>query len=674
MKRKIALAVLCLGLFIAAVGCGARSLHSAPIIGLGQVPASPVLQQPKQTPLASPSEPVPGAAVAHALTSDDVEAFIGGILPMQLKEDDIGGATVSVVKDGKVLFAKGYGYADVKNKKPVSADETLFRCGSISKLFTWTSVMQLQEQGKVDLDHDINDYLDFKIPYTFQKPITLRNLMTHTPGFEEGIKDLILEHSGEPDLGSYLKNHLPAEIFPPGTTPAYSNYGAALAGYIVQRVSGIPLDEYINRNIFQPLGMIHSSFKQPLPAELLPLMSGGYGIASEDAKPFEVVTAWPAGSLSISAGDIARFMIAHLQNGRYGDATILRPETAELMHTRQFGLDPGLNGIACGFYEESLNGHRIIGHGGDTVWFHSDLHLVLDSGLGFFVSYNSAGRGASSPREELWQAFLDRYFPYTQPDLPVVASAKGDSASVSGSYLVSRRGGANFTKTLALLTELKVVATDNGEIETPGVTGANGQPKRWCEIGPLRYRDDDGQGEIVFKPQPGGATQVALSVPILAFESVPWYSDARLLIPAILGSLIIMLLTLILWPIGALVRRHYGRKLELSPGGRKLRLGVMLVCALDLIFLITFAVLLSYASEHLWILSDGLDPWLRVLQVIGWIGALGTLIVFVNAVRSWFSAKRRIWYKLYASVLVVACIAIVWFELLAHLLKPNMRY
>jgi len=498
--------------------------------------------------------------------------------------------------------------------------------------------------------------------------------MTHTPGFEEGIKDLILEHSGEPDLGSYLKNHLPAEIFPPGTTPAYSNYGAALAGYIVQRVSGIPLDEYINRNIFQPLGMIHSSFKQPLPAELLPLMSGGYGIASEDAKPFEVVTAWPAGSLSISAGDIARFMIAHLQNGRYGDATILRPETAELMHTRQFGLDPGLNGIACGFYEESLNGHRIIGHGGDTVWFHSDLHLVLDSGLGFFVSYNSAGRGASSPREELWQAFLDRYFPYTQPDLPVVASAKGDSASVSGSYLVSRRGGANFTKTLALLTELKVVATDNGEIETPGVTGANGQPKRWREIGPLRYRDDDGQGEIVFKPQPGGATQVALSVPILAFESVPWYSDARLLIPAILGSLIIMLLTLILWPIGALVRRHYGRKLELSPGGRKLRLGVMLVCALDLIFLITFAVLLSYASEHLWILSDGLDPWLRVLQVIGWIGALGTLIVFVNAVRSWFSAKRRIWYKLYASVLVVACIAIVWFELLAHLLNPNMRY
>ncbi len=164
---------------------------------------------------------------APQLTREDVEAFLDGFIPIQLQRDDIAGAVVIIVKDGKVLFAKGYGYADVKNKKPVTVDTTLFRPGSISKTFTWTAVMQLVEQGKIDLDRDVNDYLDFKIPATFAKPITMNDLMTHTPGFEETLKDLFIANASVmTPLAQYMKTHLPAEIFPPGTTPAYSNYGA----------------------------------------------------------------------------------------------------------------------------------------------------------------------------------------------------------------------------------------------------------------------------------------------------------------------------------------------------------------------------------------------------------------------------------------------------------------
>src|SRR5678816_1315807 len=112
------------------------------------------------------------------MTAADLEAFLDGLVPQQIKHDDIAGVTISVVKDGKLLFAKGYGYADVEKKKPVSAEDTLFRPGSISKLFTWTAIMQLYEQGKLDLDRDINDYLDYKIPDAFGKPITLKNVMT----------------------------------------------------------------------------------------------------------------------------------------------------------------------------------------------------------------------------------------------------------------------------------------------------------------------------------------------------------------------------------------------------------------------------------------------------------------------------------------------------------------
>src|SRR2546426_3835658 len=200
-------------------------------------------QKPKVNPLtpnipvAQKPEPVP--STAHPMTESDVEAFLDGLVPLQLERDDIAGVAIAVVKDGKVLFAKGYGYSDVKKKTPVSAENTLFRPGSISKLFTWTAVMQLVEQGKLDLDRDVNEYLDFKIPSTFPKPITLRNIMTHTPGFEETVQELFVKDAKDlKPIGNYLKEHLPARIFPPGTTPAYSNYATCMAGYIVQRVSG----------------------------------------------------------------------------------------------------------------------------------------------------------------------------------------------------------------------------------------------------------------------------------------------------------------------------------------------------------------------------------------------------------------------------------------------------
>src|SRR2546426_6138061 len=298
-------------------------------------------QKPKVNPLtpnipvAQKPEPVP--STAHPMTESDVEAFLDGLVPLQLERDDIAGVAIAVVKDGKVLFAKGYGYSDVKKKTPVSAENTLFRPGSISKLFTWTAVMQLVEQGKLDLDRDVNDYLDFKIPATYAQPITLRNIMTHTAGFSETAKDLFIKDTSDlKPLRDYSIAHMPKRIFPPGVTPAYSNYATTLAGYIVQRTSGEPFSDYIDHHIFSPLGMIKTTFAQPLPVNLKALMSSGYKVASGGAKSFEVVQAWPAGSVSTSAIDMTHFMIAHLQNGKYADAQILRPETAEQMHSRQF--------------------------------------------------------------------------------------------------------------------------------------------------------------------------------------------------------------------------------------------------------------------------------------------------------------------------------------------------
>ena len=610
----------------------------------------------------------------HELTASDVEAFLDGIVPLQLEREDIAGTTIAVIKDGNILFARGYGYADVEKKKPVSPEETLFRPGSTSKLFTWTAVMQLVEQGKLDLDRDVNDYLDFKIPEAFGKPITLKNLLTHTPGFEEQIKGLFTTGSESPNLGEYLKTHIPTRIYPPGTVPAYSNYGAALAGYIVERVSGRPFNHYVEENIFKPLGMTHSTFVQPLPLALAPYMSNGYKLASDGPKPFEVVVPFPAGSLSSTATDMARFIIAHLQDGQLGDARILRPETARLMHSRLFALDPAANAMAYGFYEESRNGHRIIGHAGDTVYFHSDLHLIPDSGVGFFISYNSAGSGQTSPRTILWEALLDRYFPYTPPSQPSLASAKEDAKTVSGTYELSRRIETSFLKAATLIGEFTVAPVGDGMIEVAQLTGPNGKPKRWREVAPMTFLEENGRDKLVFKPDQNGRMQLILPYPFFVGQRVGLFENNKVLLAVIGISLLIMLLTLLLWPVAWAVRRHYGHKLELTPVERRLRIAVRSVFVLDLFFIVAMTGLVFYGITHLEVFSDRGNTWFHLIQVVGVLGAIGTLVVLYNAISSWTGKRRRIWAKLQATILALACLGFMWFAFAGNLLHFVSNY
>src|SRR6201992_1293444 len=190
---------------------------------------------PAAAPPAAAPAAVPAAATAIAaaalLTAEDVNAWLDGYLPYALQTGDIAGAVVAVVKDGKVVTERGYGFGDVEKRASVDPRKTLFRPGSTSKLFTWTAVMQLVEQGKLDLDKDVNTYLDFKIPDRDDGPITLRNIMTHTAGFEEQVKELILDDPKQlPTLKTYLEHATPVRLFKAGTTPAYSNYATALAG------------------------------------------------------------------------------------------------------------------------------------------------------------------------------------------------------------------------------------------------------------------------------------------------------------------------------------------------------------------------------------------------------------------------------------------------------------
>ncbi len=618
----------------------------------------------------------PATKTAPQLTATDLESFLDGFMPVQIGRADIAGAVIAVVKDGKLLFAKGYGYSDYEKKVPVSPENTLFRPGSISKLFTWTSVMQLVEQGKIDLDHDVNDYIDFKIPPAWGKPITLRDIMTHRPGFEETVKELFVGSEKElSPIAHYLPTHLPARIFPPGTTPAYSNYATTMAAYIVQRVSGLPFDDYVEAHVFKPLGMEHATFRQPLPEGLKPLMSHGYQLGSDKAKDFEYVEAAPAGSVSASAESMTHFMIAHLQNGRYGDAQILKPETAVQMHQRQQGWPASMNAMCLGFYEESRNGQRIIGHGGDTQWFHSDLHLLLDSNVGFFVSYNSAGKDDISPRTVLFDKFMDRYFPVPPTNEPTLSTAAQDAQKVAGLYKVSRRFETNLLAVTTVLGEAKIAADakDNTIYIDDGFKDLNGKSKHFREIAPMVFRAVDGHEKIAFQNDANSHMTAYIDYPFMVFQPVDGALDNKILNYVIVGcSLGAIALTLLLWPVAAILRKHYGKPLTLSPQARRLRRLMHIVCIAVAVYLIGVALVLQ-ALEKLALGASG-DWKIHLLQALGVLLGLGALLAIYNSVKSWGDSAQWGWYKIWNTLLAFGCVGFFWFIYHWHLLNFDLRY
>jgi CubicO group peptidase (beta-lactamase class C family) len=637
--------------------------------GAAQKPVPPGPVTERESPAGAPTP------VAPRLERADLEAWVDGFLPYAIQRGDIAGAVVAVVKDGQVLFEKGYGYADVKRRRPVDPARTLFRPGSVSKLFTWTAVMQLVEQGKLDLDRDVNTYLDFKVPDAFGAPVTLRNAMTHTAGFEEVDKNVITSDSTDIlPLDVFLKDWTPTRIFPPGKVPAYSNYATALAGYIVQRVSGEPFDEYVERHIFAPLGMEHASFRQPLPSRLRQDAAEGYDQASSgDPKPYEMVAPAPAGSLAASGDDMARFMIAHLQHGRFGQNEILKPETAKLMHGTALTILPRVNRMVLGFYETNRNGRRVIAHGGDTYYFHSDLHLFLDDGVGIFLSMNSGGKeGATSAiRSAFFEQFADRYLPGEEHDGQVdSATAAAHARLLAGTYANSRRSESNFIALLGLLGPGTVSVNDDGTVGVSFLEGLNGEPKRWREIEPFVWREVDGKNLLAARVENGRVTMFSGDEisPFMVFMPPPAWKSPALLKWSLIGATLALLLTVVTWPVAALVRRHYHAAYPLEGRQALAHQWVRIAAAATIIVLVGWGFTVQTMLSEPPSANSPLDGRLLVLKLASLVVFVGAALVGLWHARVvWTGGRRwpaRTWSVVLAAASVVVLLVAVAFRLI----------
>ena len=369
----------------------------------------------------------PNAAVGRAARPGGAGQVLRRTLRPPGAAQHLSGMTVAVVRDGEVLLVRGYGYADIAKRTAVDPEHTLFRIGSITNTFTWTAVMQLVAEGRLDvnapIDQFLTDELDIRSPWGASP--TLRDLMTHTPGYEDVPVVGLFRHAPYPgSLRDALLEIQPVIVRQPGTLVSYSNYGSAQAGYVVERISGVNWDSYVESQILKPLGMEDATFAQPLPPELAPHIATGYRWSDGAFRPqgFEYVPLAPAGAGSASAAAMARFMLAHLQDGRYGDARIMPEWTARQMREPLYRAAPQVGAWLHGFCELRPAGPRVYGQSGSTLWFHSLMALFPESNTGLFFSFNSdTGKLA---RDQVYKAFLEPVLPAAHPETARLASRR----------------------------------------------------------------------------------------------------------------------------------------------------------------------------------------------------------------------------------------------------------
>lgn len=609
-----------------------------------------------------PTQEQPGPVRSGEGPTDpaELETFLDQLMLEQMDEHHIAGAVVSVVKDGEILFTQGYGLADVAGNKPVNPETTLFNIGSITKIFTFTAAMQLVEQGKLDLNADVNTYLDFEIPATYPQPITMAHLMSHSAGLDEFFFGVVAPDAAEVlPLGEYLRTHLPPRVRPPGIATGYTNYGAALAGYIVERVSGQPYATYIEEHILKPLGMANTSPQALLPEALSQNMSLTYAytdgafLIAKDSWLFPHGT--PHCSIKSTATDMARFMIAHLQDGAYQGARILTAETTRLMHSQHFTQDQRLKGWAHGFMELRMHNPRMIGHGGDSTYFHSQMVLVPEAGLGFFVA-NNTGADDKEMVENVLGAFIDHYFPLAVTPPTPLANSTTDLTSLEGSYASAQASYGTQEKTKLILGIQKIQAQADGSLLLSSLAGS----QRYVEVEPMLFQRDDGQhvdyfDQFTFRTGPDGKIEYLLA-DLGAFQRLPWYETMEI---GLLFSAIVLLIFLSV-PIAALVWRLSPRLREQATRQpRHARQARWLLGLLVVLYFISLGGMFSaFATQEAFLFGNA------IAYIVGNFLAIPVAILALGAVVFTILAWRRgywnLTWRIHYTLVALGAVAVVW--------------
>jgi CubicO group peptidase (beta-lactamase class C family) len=496
------------------------------------------------------------AAPAAASTDERArfEAFVDGVVSTLGREHGVPAVAVSVVKDDALWLAKGYGMADLAAARPVVADASLFRIGSVSKTFIWTAVMMLVERGKLDLKADVNTYLKvMRVDAAFGQPVTLLDLMHHRAGFEDTLQLFTVGDTDPRTLNELLVAHHPRRVFAPGARTSYSNWGAALAAQIVEDAAGVPYADVLKREILDPLGMRNTTWGAPAKmdeAHRAALATGykkGEGALAVQGE-MQLGAYWPAGGIASSAADMARWMRFHLKGGELEGVRLLRADTHAQMWTRAFTDRPAANDVAHGFQDRSYRGLRTLGHAGGTATFLTNMILVPELGLGVFVSQSSTL--TATPMNLLPDQIIDRFAAQTTTAaataaLEVQGEDAGPLAEFDGTYLPNRRSFRTFSTVFSSIAAARVTALSPSALRV----GSGGTSKQFRPVVAARdtFEAADGSRIAFLRDDASRVVALADSAGVHTLERVAFWASPTALFLALGIAVLLSVTTLLGW-------------------------------------------------------------------------------------------------------------------------------
>ncbi|WP_278312450.1 serine hydrolase domain-containing protein [Lolliginicoccus levis] len=606
---------------------------------------------------ADAQEPAPPAVEQTPQAAQD---FLDERLPALLDEHGAPGIVAAIVSGGEQAAAGGYGFANVEQQRRISPSDTVFETASVAKSFTTMAVLQLVDRGLIDLRADINTYLGpgVEVADTYPgQPVTMHHLLTHTAGFEDALGGDGARSAEEvPSLEEYVARTSMKRVQPPGRFVAYSNYGMSLAGLVVQELAGMSFEDYTEANIFSPLGMVSTEF---LPAGEARARDDVATTYYADGSPAGAIhlAGTPAGAAVTTADDMSRFMRALLGGGELDGQRVLSPRSAQLMLTRQAGMDPRVAGAGYGTWQFQLGPPSGFGHGGDLPGIHTQYVVVPELDLGIFVAVNGDDGDDSTavnPVEDLRSSVVEEFLDAFAPESEWPGAAPDPSVDLSryeGAFVTTRNSVTDFSKLRALMDSLSVSA--NGEV-TLSIEGSAALDQTWLPAGDGLFVAENGEDMAAFVEEDGRVIALALnSNPTQAYEKVAWYEQPRLHIVSWAAAAVV-LLTVLAWPVAAAIRRIRGRSRRDSPRGAFL---ARLVAALAATSSVALIVLLAYGLANQSVLEQWLftNPgWLLVPMTVGALAAAATAVAAVVAwQRGWWSAVGRAHYSLVALAAIV---------------------
>jgi CubicO group peptidase (beta-lactamase class C family) len=667
-------AILSLGLSIGFGADAGRAQSPASGPATPAVVAAPIASGPGVG--LSPGTPIPPA---------ELEAFVDGVVRSQMASRHIAGVAVSIVQNGQVVLKKGYGVSSLSPAAPVDPDRTLFRLASISKTFTWIALMKEAEAGHIRLTEPINLYLPEKLQIKdqgFKKPIVVRDLMTHSAGFEDRALGQLFEKDPRQvrPLADYLREERPRRVREAGSVPVYSNYGAALAGEAVSYVNGHPYQDIVDAEIIHPLGMSHTTFHEPyparpdlpapMPADLAAEVSTGYRWSGASYVPqsFEYVTqVAPAAALSSTAADMARYMQMILNGGQLDGATVYNPDTAKGFRTILQASAPGLNGWDDGFSDQALpGGFRGQGHGGDTLWFHSNMITVPDLNLGVFITTNTdTGAGLA---DLLPRMIVARFYTTGDPLPRAGVPALTDQARVySGTYLNERRAYGGLEKFVTMLNgETTVGITPDGRL----IIGKNGGA--WVPDGPDgHFHRVDGPDVLAFDVVDGRAKKLYMPSGATVFDRVGLLHQ----IPTLAFLAALTALASIANIVGLFTRDW--RELRQTPNQSRAGLVQTTIACLWLLCFAAIGLWSTGVSDIGRVMYHWPGPLLLIASACALVAALLTLLTLAMAPMVWRGGRRldswTSWRKLRFSISTLVYLSFSVTLLLWGALEPWSR-